>query len=142
MGLDVGKKRIGVALSDELGLTAQPLTMVERGPGPAGLTRAIGQLAEMAERYRAVEVVVGLPKNMDGSLGAGARAVMDFARQLEKRLDCPVNFIDERLTSAAAERMLLEADLSRRKRKEHKDKIAAAIILQSRLDAGEFIEGE
>lgn len=135
IGLDVGFKRIGVAVSDETRLFAQPWEVIAHGPGPAGTVAAIDAVARLVESLGAGEVVVGLPRNMNGTLGPAGRAVMDFAAALGRRLDCPVTFIDERLTSRAAERVLLEADLSRKKRKGVKDKLAAALILQGRLDA-------
>ncbi len=135
IGLDVGFKRIGVAVSDEMRLFAQPWEVIARVPGPAGMAAAIEAVAGLVKSLQAGEVVVGLPRNMNGTLGPAGRAVMDFAAALGERLDCPVTFIDERLTSRAAERVLLEADLSRQKRKGVRDKLAAALILQGRLDA-------
>ncbi|MBU0516325.1 MAG: Holliday junction resolvase RuvX [Proteobacteria bacterium] len=135
IGLDVGFRRIGVAVSDEMRLFAQPWEVIARRSGPMGAAAAIEDVVRLVESLGAGEVVVGLPRNMKGSLGPAGRAVMDFAAALGDRLDCPVTFIDERLTSRAAERVLLEADLSRRKRKGVKDKLAAALILQGRLDA-------
>jgi putative Holliday junction resolvase len=135
MGLDPGRKRIGVALSDEWRLIASPLTVIVRPSGPTGAEAAVEAVARLVAEHGVVEVVCGLPKNMDGSLGLAGRAVMDFAQRLQDRLDCPVTFIDERLTSAQAERVLLEADVSRAKRRGAVDKMAAALILQGRLDA-------
>ena len=132
MGLDVGEKTIGVALSDELGLTAQPCQTLKRKGEDQDL-RAIRMLLE--ERGISV-VVVGLPKNMDGSIGRQARRVTAFAARIEESLDIPVVLWDERLSTAAAERVLIEADMSRAKRRKHVDKLAAAIILQGFLDSG------
>jgi putative Holliday junction resolvase len=135
MGLDPGRKRIGVALSDESRLIASPLEVINRKAGPAGTEAALDQVARLVEEHGVVEVVCGLPKNMDGSLGQAGRAVMEFARLLQDRLDCPVTLMDERLTSAQARRILIQADVSRAKRKGATDKMAAALILQSKLDA-------
>ncbi len=135
LGLDPGRKRIGVALSDEWRLIATPLTVIVRKSGPAGLEAAVEEVARLVQEHGVVEVACGLPKNMDGSLGRSGRAVMDFAQRLQDRLDCPVTFVDERLTSIQAERVLLQADVSRGKRRAAIDKMAAALILQGRLDA-------
>ncbi len=131
MGLDVGEKTIGIALSDELGFTAQPYQTLKR-KGEGEDLRAIRIL--LAEREIST-VVVGLPKNMDGSIGRQARRVAAFAEKIETALDVPVVHWDERLSTVAAERVLIQADLSRAKRKKHVDKLAAAVILQGYLDS-------
>ena len=131
MGIDLGQKTIGIALSDELGLTAQPYRTLRR-KGEAGDLRGI---REIAEAHRVSSVIVGLPKNMDGTLGGQARRVMAFAEKIEAALDLPVVHQDERLSTAAAERILIQADVSRAKRRKHVDKLAAAVILQSYLDS-------
>jgi len=131
MGLDVGEKTIGIALSDELGFTAQPFQTLKR-LGDGEDLRAIRVLLEEREISM---VVVGLPRNMDGSMGRQARRVAAFADKIETVLDIPVVHWDERLSTVAAERVLIQADLSRAKRKEHVDKLAAAIILQGYLDS-------
>ncbi len=131
LGLDVGEKTIGMALSDELGLTAQPYQTLKR-KGEAQDLRAIGAILE--ERGVAT-VVVGLPKNMDGSIGRQARRVAAFAEKIEAAFDVPVVFWDERLSTAAVERVLIQADVSRAKRKTHVDKLAASVILQGYLDS-------
>lgn len=133
LGLDVGMKTIGVAVSDELGLAAHPrLTLPRKG------TRAdVEAIAELVAREGAEVVVVGLPLSLDGKIGPRARRVLAFVEALRARLGdaLPVETWDERFSTVAAERVLLEADLSRARRKEVIDKQAAAYILQGWLDA-------
>lgn len=136
MGLDVGQRRIGVALSDELGLTAQPFKVIERRG-----EEAFRELAKIAEEGEVGEIVVGLPKRTDGTLGVEASRVMAFAEELKCRLGLPVRFWDERFSTAQAERVLLAADQSRRKRKKVRDKVAAALILQGYLDHRRLSKG-
>lgn len=131
MGLDVGEKTIGIALSDELGLTAQPYQTLKRSREEQDL-RALRALRE--ERGVSL-VVVGLPRNMDGSIGRQARRVAAFAGKIESALGVPVVHWDERLSTVAAERILIQADVSRAGRKKHVDKLAAAVILQGYLDS-------
>jgi len=130
LGLDVGSKTIGVAVSDELGIIAQGVTTLKR----KGLNHDITQLLKVIEEQRAEKVVAGLPKNMNGSLGPSAKMVLTLLEELEKSVDIPVITWDERLSTVAAERTLLEADMSRKKRKKVIDKVAALIILQGYLD--------
>jgi len=127
LGLDVGEKRIGVAVTDPTGLFAQPVSTIMRG------TNDIREIADLVKEYDITEVVVGLPVNMNGSIGPGAEKVQEFAQNLEETLTVPIVFEDERLTTSMAERMMIDADVSRRKRKKSVDKIAAAIILEGRL---------
>ena len=131
MGLDVGTKTVGVALSDELGITAQAHTVVRR----QNLRQDLGQLQDIATEYEVNQVVVGLPLNMDGSEGPRAEASRAFGKTVEERLRLPVLYWDERLSTVAAQRVLLEADLSRAKRKKVVDQVAAAYILQGWLDS-------
>ena len=131
MALDVGTKRIGVAMSDELFLTAQGGETIYR----TGLGADLEKIKKVAVENMVGEVVVGLPLNMDGTHGPKAKEVMEFKEALAKVLTLPVNAWDERLTTVQAERALLEADISRAKRKKSIDKIAAQIILQSYLDS-------
>lgn len=128
MGLDVGEKRIGIALSDPLGLVAQPLEVVKR-------EKALERLKEIVLAYGVQEVVVGLPLRPDGSLSLQAQRIWEFARQLEASLGLPVRYWDESFTTHEAERLLLQADQSRKRRKRTKDKVAAALILQGYLEA-------
>lgn len=130
LGLDVGSKTIGVAVSDELGIIAQGVTTLKR----KGVNHDITQLLKVIEEQRAEKVVVGLPKNMNGSLGQSAKMVLTLLEELENSVDIPVITWDERLSTVAAERVLLEADMSRKKRKKVIDKVAALIILQGYLD--------
>jgi len=131
MGLDVGEKTIGIALSDELGFTAQPHQTLKR----KGEDEDLRVLRILLDERGISTVVVGLPKNMDGAIGRQARRVAAFAEKIEKVLDVPVVHWDERLSTVAAERVLIQADLSRAKRKRHVDKLAAAVILQGYLDS-------
>jgi putative Holliday junction resolvase len=119
-----------VALSDELGLTAQPLSTLE----PSSEEEALRAIRGFIEQYGVLDVVVGLPKNMDGSLGPAAEAALAFAGRLQECGPAKVTMWDERLTSRAAERLLIEADVSRAKRKRRVDQIAAVLILQGFLD--------
>lgn len=131
MGLDYGDRRIGVALSDELGWTAQGYGVVERRKPEDDLER----LRQIAAEHQVTEVVVGLPKNMNGSIGPRGELCMAFAEELRGILKLPVHMWDERLTTVAAERTLVSADVSRKKRKSVIDKMAAALILQGYMDA-------
>lgn len=132
LGLDVGERRIGLAVSDELGLTAHGLPTLERTALKADLAR----LEEIVAEYAAEKVVVGLPRNMDGSLGQQGSRVLDFIERLQRRIPkIPVIPWDERLTTKAAERVLLEADMSRSKRKKKVDQVAAVLILQGYLNS-------
>jgi len=130
LGLDLGKRRIGLAISDETCTIASGLGVYTR----RSLEEDLKYLAEIVEREGVGLVVLGLPRNMDGSLGPKARDVQEFKEQLEDHLETPVELFDERLTTAEAERVLLEADLSRRRRKEVRDQLAAVLILQGYLD--------
>jgi len=131
LGLDVGEKRIGIAISDELGYTAQGMRVMNR----SGLEDDLKVIKELIAAERATEVVVGLPKNMDGSLGESAEKVLFFAKKIEESISIPVILWDERWTTAEATRLLVEADLSRAKRRKVVDKLAAVLILQGYLDS-------
>lgn len=130
MGLDLGTKRVGVALSDDLGLTAQAQTVLPRG----GLAELLAQIKTLVDEHGVERIVVGLPRRMNGSLGREAQRALAVADQLRAGLGLEVVTWDERLSSVAAERILLEADLTRKKRKKVRDKVAAAYILQGYLD--------
>lgn len=132
LGLDVGARRIGVALSDELGLLAAPLTTVQVRRRRED--RALAEIAAIAREKGVEAVVVGLPTSLNGSEGPQAAIVRDFAARLEPLLDVPIAFGDERYTTAEAERLLLDRRLSREERRERIDAAAAAIMLQSFLD--------
>lgn len=131
LGLDVGTKRIGVALSDTLMITAQGLDSIHRTDLAADLA-AIGKIVE---ENGVTEVVAGLPLNMDGTYSAKTREVAAFVESLAKAVTVPVKTWDERLTSLQAERIMLEADMSRQKRRMLSDRIAAQLILQSYMEA-------
>ena len=132
MGLDVGERRIGVAVSDELMLTAQGQCVVDS----RGIANDIARLGDMIREKEITHLVLGLPRNMNGTFGPMAEKVRDFGRQLaEKNLGIQLEYWDERLTTTAAQRTLLEADLSRKRRRKVVDKVAAVLILQNYLDA-------
>ncbi len=126
LGIDFGEKRIGLAISDGLGITAQPLAVVADIQG-------IKQV--LAERDDVHKIVVGLPKNLRGEIGPQAQKTLVFIEELKKETGLPILTWDERFSTGQAERMLIEAGLSRKKRKSVVDKSAAALILQSYLDA-------
>lgn len=130
MGLDVGTKTVGVAVTDELGLTAQPVTVVRR----KNLRVDLDQLVELATERAVDRFVLGLPLNMDGSEGPRAEVTRKFGEALAKASNLPIIYQDERLTTVAAQRALLEGDVSRQKRKEVVDQVAAVLILQGWLD--------
>lgn len=130
MGIDLGERRIGVALSDEGGVIASPRETVER----KGNRRDIPLLLDIARRENVGEILVGMPLSLDGSEGAQARKVARFVEALRAETDLTVTTWDERLSTVSAERALLEADVSREKRRRAIDRVAAAIILQSYLD--------
>ncbi|HUK56001.1 MAG TPA: Holliday junction resolvase RuvX [Nitrospiria bacterium] len=131
LALDLGERRIGLAVSDELGWTAHGLPTMER----IGPKKDIQRLREVVGRCQVRKLVVGLPRNMDGSLGPQANLVLDFIEHLKDKLKLDVIPWDERLTTQAAERALLEADMSRAKRRKKVDQVAAVLILQGYLDS-------
>ena len=130
MGLDLGDKTIGVAVSDELHWTAQGVKTIRRISKSKDLT----ELAQIIGQYAVGEIVLGYPKNMNGTLGLRAQLAQEFKDLLEKQFDLPVFLWDERLSTVGATRSLLEADVSRAKRKLVVDKMAAVFILQGYLD--------
>ncbi|MHB1846735.1 MAG: Holliday junction resolvase RuvX [Deltaproteobacteria bacterium] len=132
LGLDLGDRRIGLAVSDPLGLTAQGVGTLVR----VSERKDLDALAAVALEREAMRLVLGLPRNMDGSEGPRAQKTRAFAEKLKERLSLPLFFWDERLSTAEAERVLIAADVSRRRRKEVIDTLAAQIILQGWLDAG------
>lgn len=133
MGLDVGSRTVGVAISDELGWTAQGVEIVPINEDEQDFN--ITRIKELVDQYGVVGVVVGLPKNMNNTSGPRVDASRAYGDLLVQQLGLPIDFQDERLTTVEAERMLVEeADTSRRKRKQVIDKLAAALILQNYLD--------
>lgn len=135
-GLDLGTKTIGVAVSDGLRSVASPLTVIRRQK----FTLDAAELLRIAAERGLTGLVLGLPRNMDGTEGARAQSTRAFARNLERLTPLPLGFWDERLSTVAAERALLEADASRRKRAEVIDQVAAAYILQGALDRLGYLE--
>ncbi len=131
MGLDLGEKTIGVSVSDELGLTAQPRSTLKR----TGMARDIACILDMARQDSVEGIVVGMPVNMDGSRGEAAKKAERFIARLQEDTGLPVLAWDERLSTAAVTRVLVGADMSRAKRKANVDKLAAAYILQGYLDS-------
>ena len=133
MALDVGERRIGVALSDILGITAQPLMTYNRADN--NQKADILGLCELIKKHEVEKLVVGLPKNMNNTIGFKAEEVQHFIKALQKEIDIPIEWVDERLTTVSAERTLLEADVSRKKRKKVIDMMAAVLILQTYLES-------
>jgi putative Holliday junction resolvase len=130
LAVDPGAKRVGLAVSDPTGTIAQPLATIPADPS-ASLAR---RLAEVAKEHDAGRIVVGLPRRLDGSMGPEAKAARELAAALRRASRLPVELVDERLTTAAAERSLLESGMRREKRRANIDRVAAAILLQSHLD--------
>lgn len=130
LGIDFGSKRIGVAISDENGLIAHGLKTILR----SAEHHELQELQAVITDYRVDRLVVGLPRNMNGSLGPAAQQVLSFVEILKAKCAVPVDTWDERLSTAEAERLLIHADMSRNKRRKIIDKVAATIILQSYLD--------
>ena len=130
LGLDVGTKRIGVALSDSLGMIASPFQVLES----KGLQANALMISRLGEAEEVEQYVVGMPYLMNGKIGGTGAQIELFAKQLETLVQKPVHRFDERWTTAIAERALREGNLSRKLRKEHRDAVAAAVILQGWLD--------
>ena len=133
MGLDFGSKTVGVAISDPLLLTAQGITTIHR-KGENKLRQTLAQIEALVEEYEVSEIVLGNPKHMNAEEGDRSKLSMEFKEMLTRRTGLPVTLWDERLTTVAAERTLIEANVRRENRKEVVDKIAAVFILQSYLD--------
>lgn len=129
MGLDLGEKTIGIAMSDPMALTAQPLLVIRRSK------KEMEELNRIIIEYGVEEMVLGYPKNMNGTLGERARLSEAFAKVLEDKFSLPIKLWDERLSTVGASRVLLEADISRAKRKKVIDKMAAVFILQGYLNS-------
>ncbi|MGG7077327.1 Holliday junction resolvase RuvX [Clostridium sardiniense] len=130
LGLDVGQKTVGVAISDPLGFTAQGITTIRR----TKKSEDVEAVKRICNEYSVETIVIGLPKNMDGSIGFAGEKIQEFSELLKEAIDLEIVFWDERLTTVAAHRAMLEADLSRGKRKKIVDKVAATFILQGYLD--------
>lgn len=133
MGLDFGAKTVGVAISDPLLITAQGIEIIRR-ERENKLRRTLARIEELIVEYEVGEIVLGLPKNMNDTLGERAEFSLAFRDKLERRTGLPVTMWDERLTTVAAEQAMIEAGIRREERAEHVDKIAACLILQGYLD--------
>lgn len=133
MGLDFGSKTVGVAVSDELLLTAQGLEIIRRKEENK-LRRTLARIEELITEYGVEEIVLGLPINMNATEGERAALTLEFREKLERRTGLPVIMWDERLTTVAADRAMTEAGIRRERRKEYVDMIAAVLILQGYLD--------
>ena len=130
IGLDVGTKTIGVAVSDIMGWTAQGITTVKRSDPDSDVI----EIKKLIEDFEAEQVMIGLPLNMNGSAGPSVDMVRQFGDQLKAEISIPIVYRDERMSTMAAERYLLEGDVSRKKRKKVIDKMAAVFVLQGYLD--------
>jgi putative Holliday junction resolvase len=130
MGLDIGERRIGVAVSDLLGLTAQPLEVIHRGESK----RVLHEIADLVRKYEVTEFVVGLPVRTTGKEGPESERVKGFVSELTDFVGLPVHWVDERFTTTIAEKALMEKGLKTPARRQVVDKVAAALILQSYLD--------
>lgn len=130
MGIDIGDKTIGVAVSDPMGWTAQGIKTIRR----KSINSDIKELNDIINEYKIEKIVAGLPKNMNNTIGPRSEKVMEFCRIIEENIGIEIIFQDERLTTVAAERILIDADVSRKKRKKVIDTIAATYILQGYLD--------
>ncbi len=141
MGLDYGEKRIGVAVSDPLGLIAQGISVISY----SSLDQALQEIEALCNEYAIEKIVVGNPYNMDGSRGRASEKAEGFALRLKEALSIEVDLIDERLSSISAEKVLLSGDLSRGKRRKVKDKLAAVLILEqylTRIKRQEVLDNE
>lgn len=130
LALDVGQKRIGVAVSDPLGITAQGVGVITR----KNIEDDINEIGKFVNEYKADSIVIGMPINMDGTKGESAAKVTEFVETVNSRLNIPVVTYDERLSTKESEKFLISSDVSRKKRKSVIDKIAAQLILESYLE--------
>lgn len=133
MGLDLGTKTVGVAISDALQLTAQGIEIIRR-KDENKLRQTLARIESLIIEYEVEEIVLGLPKHMNNDLGDRAQFSLEFKEKLERRTGLPVALWDERLTTVSADKLMMEAGVRRENRKEYVDKIAATIILQGYLD--------
>ena len=133
MGLDFGSKTVGVAISDPLLITAQGITIIRRKEDNK-LRQTLAQIEELIQEYEVTEILLGNPKNMNDTLGDRSKLSEEFKEKLERRTGLPVVLWDERLTTVAADKAMMEAGIRREHRKEHVDRIAATFILQGYLD--------
>lgn len=133
LGLDLGSRTCGIAVSDPMGMVARTVETYRFAEDD--YDAALKRVAELAEELKADEIVLGLPKHMNGDVGVRGEISIQFKEKLEEALKLPVHLIDERLTTVAATRLLIQADVSRKKRKKVVDQIAAVEILQGYLDS-------
>lgn len=133
MGLDFGAKTVGVAVSDPILITAQGIEIIRR-KDENKLRQTLARIEELILEYQVEEIVLGLPKNMNDSLGSRAELTLEFKEKLERRTGLPVHMWDERLTTVAADKAMMEAGIRRENRKEYVDKIAAVFILRGYLE--------
>lgn len=133
LGLDYGSKTVGVAVSDPLGFTAQGVKIIRR-KSENKMRQTLARIEELIAQYQVEEIVLGLPKNMNNTLGDRAEKSLELKETLERRTGLPVVMWDERLTTVSANRVLMETGVRRENRKEHVDEIAAVFILQGYLD--------
>lgn len=133
MGLDFGSKTVGVAISDALLITAQGIEIIRRKEENK-LRQTLARIEELIVQYEVEEIVLGMPKNMNATEGERVALTMDFKEKLERRTGLPVHMWDERLTTVAADRAMMEAGIRRENRKDYVDMIAATLILQGFLD--------
>ncbi len=131
LGLDPGSRRVGVAVSDDLGMTASGLTTLVW----KNFEKLLDEIQDICRQYKVEKIVVGLPKRMDGTIGPEAQKVLTLVEALKEKMKLEVVTWDERFSTVAVERVLIEADLSRKKRKKVRDKVAATYILQGYLDS-------
>ena len=134
MGLDFGSKTVGVAISDPLFITAQGIEIIRR-KDENHLRQTLSRIEALIEEYEVTEIVLGLPKNMNNTMGVRAELSLDFKEKLERRTGLPVTMWDERLTTVSADRVMMESGIRREERKEYVDAIAASFILQGYLDS-------
>ena len=141
MGLDFGSKPVGVAVSDPLGITAQGIEIVRR-TSENKLRKTLARIEELVTEYEVTEIVLGFPKNMNNTIGERAEKSLAFKEMLERRTGLPVVMWDERLTTVAANRTLIEGGVRRENRKDYVDMLAAVYILQGYLDSRERTSNE
>ena len=134
LGLDYGTKTVGVALSDELRITAQPLETITRKDANK-LRKTYARIEELVKEYDVEKIVLGLPKNMNNTEGERCEKTLEFKEMLERRTSLPVTLWDERLTTVSADRAMIEGNIRREDRKQYVDKLAAVFILQGYLDS-------
>ncbi len=130
MGLDIGDKKIGVALSDSGGILASPLTIINR----TDEIQDIEAITDIINEHQVGKVIAGLPRSLDGNIGKQAEKVNDFVHKLRSHIDVPIEFRDERLTTVSAKRLMQAANTKKTKRRTREDAVAAALILQGYLD--------